>query len=69
VGSYKWVDSTSLGAPINYTSGTFADGTVSNYGSFLGLNTYYQTVPNTHFLLSFQNDKNAAFAAIRARVV
>jgi hypothetical protein len=30
VGSYKWVDSVSLGAPINYTSGTIADRTVSN---------------------------------------
>lgn len=73
VGSYKWVDSVSLGAPINYTSGTIADRTVSNSGSFLGLNTYYQTVPSTHFLISFQNAPAAAlphvFPAILGRVV
>jgi hypothetical protein len=54
-GSFKWVDSVSQGAAINYTSSTIADATVSNSGSFLGLNTYYQAVPSTYFLLSFQN--------------
>ncbi len=55
MGSFKWVDSVSQGAAINYTSNTIVDGTVSNSGSFLGLNSYYQTVPTTFFLLSFQN--------------
>jgi hypothetical protein len=40
-GSFKWVDSVSQGAAINYTSNTIADATVSNSGSFIGLNTYY----------------------------
>lgn len=71
VGSYKYVDSLSQGAPINYTSGTILDIYKANAGSFLGLNTYYKTVPKVNFLISYeitkQNEKYS-FAPIRARV-
>ena len=53
VGSYKSVSSVDQGAPINYTSGTILDQTVTNFGSFLGLNTYYKTIPSTNMLFSF----------------
>jgi hypothetical protein len=72
VGSYKSVDSLSRGAPINYTSGIIADSTVTNFGSFLGLNTYYKTLPNTNFLISFEtinNNNLNSFPQIKARVV
>ncbi len=52
-GSYKSVNSISQGVPINYSQGTIIDSTKSNYGSFLGLNTYYYTVPATNFLVTF----------------
>lgn len=46
--------------------------TVTNYGSFLGLNTYYRTVPNTNFLISFQTEAGTtknSFPPVRARVI
>lgn len=54
VGSFKSVDSLSQGASINYTSNTINNDNVFNTGSFLGLNTYYQTLPATNFLVSFE---------------
>lgn len=53
-GSFKYVDSLSQGAPINYTSGTILDIYKANDGSFLGLNTYYKTVPKVNFLISYE---------------
>lgn len=71
VGSYKYVDSLSQGAPINYTSGTILDIVKANAGSFLGLNTYYKTVPKVNFLISYEmakQNQRYSFAPIRARV-
>ena len=59
VGSYKSVDSLSQGVPINYTSGTIGANSVSNFGSFMGLNTYYKTIPNTNFLLAFEKGEKS----------
>lgn len=56
-GSYKSVDSLSQGSPINYTSGTILDTVKANAGSFLGLNTYYKTVPKVNFLISYEMAK------------
>lgn len=70
-GSYKSVDSLSRGTPINYTSGQLQDSTVANEGGFLGLNTYYQTIPATNFMISFEErheNPEHSFRAIRARV-
>lgn len=53
VGSFKSVDSLNQGVPINHTSGTIIDAVVTNSGSFLGLNSYYYTLPATNFLLTF----------------
>lgn len=53
-GSFKSVDSLSRGTPINYTSGQLQDKTVANEGGFIGLNTYYQTIPATNFMISFE---------------
>lgn len=74
VGSFKSVDSVSQGVPINYTSGIIIDSTVTNSGSFVGLNTYYRTVPATSFLVSFnsdtyQPDSANSFRSIEARAV
>ena len=74
VGSYKSVDSLSQGVPINYTAGTILDSLVQNSGSFLGLNTYYYTVPNTNFLLTFNTaelslQSPSVFPSITARTV
>jgi len=55
VGSFKSVDSLSQGVPINYTSGTIIDSYATNAGSFLGLNTYYYTVPATNYLVTFNS--------------
>ena len=73
VGSFKSVDSLSQGVPINYTSGTIIDSYVSNAGSFLGLNTYYYSVPATNYLVTFnsgesRSEKNV-FESISARSV
>jgi hypothetical protein len=57
VGSYKSVNSISQGVPINYSSGTIIDSTKANYGSFVGLNTYYYTVPANNFLITFNSDE------------
>ena len=56
VGSYKSVSSTGQGVAINYTSGTLEGDRIWNEGFFLGLNTYYHTIPNTYFTLAFDND-------------
>jgi len=56
VGSYKYVDSLSQGVPINHTSGTIQDRLVNNAGSFVGLNTYYYSVPATNFLVTFNSE-------------
>lgn len=58
MGSYKSVDSLSQGAPINYTSGTIIDSTIANSGGFLGLNTYYKTIPKINMLFSFDSSAN-----------
>lgn len=55
VGSFKSVNSVNQGVPINYSEGTIKDYSQSNYGSFLGLNTYYYTVPATSYLVSFNS--------------
>lgn len=55
VGSYKSVNAISQGVPINYSSGIIIDSTKTNYGSYLGLNTYYYTVPATNFLITFNS--------------
>ena len=55
VGSFKSVSSVEQGVPINYSEGTIKDYSQSNYGSFLGLNTYYYTVPATSYLVSFNS--------------
>ena len=57
MGSYKWVDSISQGVAINYTDGTIGSATVANQGSFAGLNSYYYTLPNHYFLISFNNEQ------------
>lgn len=74
VGSFKSVDSVSQGVPINYTSGIMIDSTVTNSGSFLGLNTYYHTVPATNFLVTFNSDiyqpgSRNSFQSIEARAI
>lgn len=71
-GSFKSVNSISQGVPINYTSGTILDQSVTNFGSFMGLNTYYKTVPNVYFLVSFDNtpkDEANKFPPVKARVI
>lgn len=55
VGSFKSVDSLSQGVPINYTSGTIIDFSVSNAGGFVGLNTYYYSIPATNYLVTFNS--------------
>ena len=73
VGSFKWVGSTEQGVPINYTEGKIHDSTATNSGGFVGLNTFYYTVPATNFLMSFRSDYNSGvkntFKAISARVI
>ena len=74
VGSFKSVDSISQGVPINYSEGVIQDSTQSNYGSFLGLNTYYYMVPSHSYLISFNsqtyNSKSPnSFPSISARAV
>lgn len=56
LGSYKFVTSVDQGVPINYTEGIIADSSVSNSGGFVGLNTYYYSVPATKFLVSFRTE-------------
>lgn len=73
-GSYKSVNSVSQGVPINYSQGTIIDSTVSNYGSFVGLNTYYYTVPATSFLVTFNSATYSAgqvnsYQSISARAI
>ena len=71
MGSFKWVGSLDQGVPINYTSGTILDKVTTNFGSFIGLNTYYKTIPNTNFLLSFNSKPTQTdneFDSIIARV-
>lgn len=69
-GSFKSVDSLSQGAAINYTSNTILSGTIFNFGSFLGLNSFYQTIPATNFLISFEGTPSTkhSFPTLRARV-
>jgi len=72
LGSFKSVDSLSQGVPINYTEGVIKDKTTSNSGSFQGLNTYYQTLPNVNFLISFDSNLEAGlsqFKSIKSRVI
>jgi hypothetical protein len=74
MGSYKSVNSVSQGVPINYSQGTIVDSTVSNYGSFVGLNTYYYTVPATNFLVTFNSGTSSSgevnsYPSIQARAI
>lgn len=55
LGSFKSVDSLSQGVPINYTSGTVIDSSITNAGGFVGLNTYYYTIPATNYLITFNS--------------
>ena len=55
MGSFKSVSSIHQGVPINYSEGVIKDSTQSNFGSFVGLNTYYYVIPSHSYLLTFNN--------------
>jgi len=74
MGSFKSVDSLSQGVPINYTDGQIKDQTAANFGSFMGLNTYYHSIPNVNFIVEFNNAKAGQLIknrhkSINARVI
>ena len=56
MGSFKSVDSISQGVPINYSEGVIVDSQKSNYGAFVGLNTYFYNVPSHSYLISFNTE-------------
>lgn len=70
-GSYKSVGSTRQGVAINYTSGSLEEDRIANDGFFLGLNTYYHSLPNTYFTVAFDSDapsNSDTYPSIVARV-
>ena len=56
MGSFKSVSSVNQGVPINYSEGVIVDNQQSNYGAFIGLNTYFYSVPSHSFLISFNSE-------------